>query len=361
MPKFFCACCLGFFEIIGLCFCSEPPKGAPISISEWHQCEHYITHEAAVLFSQGVTYIEPRLGLPCAIEKNPTTGAIFIHCPDRTEAFIGRGAFKRVSKSVIFGARPELVACCRGSGPSLKREAEILSALRGATGIAQIRSFIHKPEGEDELILKYYNIGSLERLKLKTLTLRTKELPTIFRDLIVGLKNLHDAGYIHRDIHRRNTLLERSGGVLHAVLTDFGLSMKMNEEPDFPVCLQTSTCSPEVLVQKYCQIDRRRSETYSLGVLLYYLLNNRLPMWCKGINQKKIATYSIEEKVQLYRSICKGYRKALSRVNEKQGVEKSLTRLTFQMLNPNPNKRLTLHRALTRMGWREKYLYTQIR
>lgn len=334
---------LFFSWFCSLAYCSQPPAEVHLSQEEWSECESFIQQESASLFSQGVNHIDAATGHPCSIERDPSTGRVYVHLEGREGSVIGVGGFKRVTQSILYGKHPELVARCQGWS-SLALEAEILGKLHAARGIVHMKSFFSYPQGSTSLILEYFNAGCLRDLG-KTLKISTKELLPIFEDLIVGLKSLHDAGYIHRDLHRGNVLFNRKNGVLHAALTDFGLALGMNKNPNARASIQGSSSPPEVLLKSNKDIDRKRSEAYSLGVLLYYLLFQGRPSWCESIRLAQMKRLSASKKACLYKAIHQRYNMEIPRAKSLGGIRKDLDLLTLRLLNPDPRKRIYLDTA----------------
>jgi hypothetical protein len=336
--------CWFFSFVLCLGYGSELPLGVHLSQQEWQECEQFIQAQASGFFSQGVNYIDAGPGHPCAIQRDPQTGRIYIHLEGKEGALIGVGGFKRVTQSILYGQRPELVARCCGWG-SLVREAEILSKLNASPGIVHMKSFFGSPQGYCSLVLEYYNAGCLRGIQEKTLEISKHELLPIFRELIIGLKNLHAAGYVHRDLHRGNVLFRRTNGVLHAALTDFGLALRMDEEPDAKVSVQGASCPPEALLKGNRSLDRRRSEAYSLGILLYYVLFHERPSWCEFMRANQIHPRVAAKKARLYKAIQRQYKRALRRAGSLSGIRKDLARLVMRLLNPDPKKRIYLDTA----------------
>ncbi len=340
------------------CFSSEAPPEAHLSPNNWHLCEQFIKKEAAQFFSQGITYIHPLPNHPYPIEQDPETGRIYIHLKGEKKSLLGEGGFKQVTKSILYGKRPKLVARCRG-GRTLIKEAEILCKLQGTPGIVQLKSFIQHQHKKSDLILEYYNAGSLRNIQKRKLKIPEKELLPILRDLIIGLRSLHAAGYIHRDLHRGNILFNRKNGRLHAALTDFGLALKIKENPNSRISVQDTVCAPEVLLMHTRFINRKKAEAYSLGAQFYYIIFKERPAWWKVIVQFDLDRFSVSQKIKMYKTIQSLYKKTITHPKKIAGIRKDLARMTFKLLNPDPKKRMYLGTALKKINsiatkWRLK-------
>lgn len=112
----------------------------------------------------------------------------------------------------------------------------------------------------------------------------------VVSEIILAVSYLHSNDIIHRDIKLENVLLnyklQMLLDIIHSEdlfseplinLTDFGLSKKLKSPDEFFTtrCGSEDYISPELLMGlKY---DGRLTDSWSVGVLIYALLENRLP------------------------------------------------------------------------------------
>lgn len=141
-----------------------------------------------------------------------------------------------------------------------------------------------------DMIMSYCSGGDL--LMAATSCNGKLKLPLIqrlFAELVMAVQYLHDNNVIHRDIKLENVLLKFPLEVI-IDMSDSPVYMKHNfiELADFGLCkkiepgeLCTARCgsedyvSPEILMG--VPYDGRLSDTWALGVILYGLLEDRLP------------------------------------------------------------------------------------
>jgi serine/threonine protein kinase len=127
------------------------------------------------------------------------------------------------------------------------------------------------------LITEYWNGESLMNKSKKNENLNDAEIGNIVKQILSGLQYAHDRGLIHSNINPRNISVNSNGQVK---ILDFGLSCLVNNHFNFPIRNTGYSdsiffMSPEQ-VKGLSGIDYR-SDIYSLGVTLYYILNGETP------------------------------------------------------------------------------------
>ena len=123
---------------------------------------------------------------------------------------------------------------------------------------------------------------------LKDGPLAERQCKILFKQISLGLQYMHNLGIAHRDLKCENILLYNNKTV--AKLTDFGFSRN---------CFDTKT-GKRILVETHCgsaayvgpevlepgSIDAIKADCWSIGVVLYVFLNNRLPFNDKSISRQ---------------------------------------------------------------------------
>ncbi|KAL2259118.1 hypothetical protein VTK26DRAFT_7327 [Humicola hyalothermophila] len=172
---------------------------------------------------------------------------------------------------------------------SLKRELEIMQDILHPS-LVNLKAWNIEPS-RAILVLSYYPGGDLFDVATAHRKLLTAPLiRRIFSELVGAVTYLHDKMIVHRDIKLENVLVNLPPAELasattdwtkypHPVvtLTDLGLSRRVSapEERLETRCGSDDYAAPEIVMgQPY---DGRATDAWSLGVLLYALLEARLP------------------------------------------------------------------------------------
>jgi tRNA A-37 threonylcarbamoyl transferase component Bud32 len=114
--------------------------------------------------------------------------------------------------------------------------------------------------------------------------LSAAEAVLIGQDLARALSAVHRAGFIHRDVKAKNVMRDDAGRI---VLMDFGTGRAAearggkNDRAGTPLYM-----APEALGEGHVSA---RSDVYSLGVLLYYLVSGEYPVTARTVEELREA------------------------------------------------------------------------
>jgi len=156
----------------------------------------------------------------------------------------------------------------------LKHEYEVLKQNR-IEGVANVLNLVYGSDAAYLILEDKQGIVLDTFIKDKTLTQR--EFITIAKNAATALYSIHKQDIIHRDIKPANMLIDKSN--LNIWFIDFGISINLNEEYKLPRDGLVGTIefiSPEQTGRVDFPVDFR-SDLYSLGITLYYLLTKRMP------------------------------------------------------------------------------------
>jgi serine/threonine-protein kinase len=170
---------------------------------------------------------------------------------------------------------------------SFQQEIAIMSLFREHENIAKLIGYCSTPP---VILVKYYDLGSLERLM--EIERRTKRfMMPLMLGIARGLRLLHWNGIVHCDLKPGNVLIEINNTGLNAVLSDFGISRVVEEKVLTVSAFETielrgltyAYAAPEVLVKFKTMIELssgsqvKQRDIYAFALINYvYLTGSEL-------------------------------------------------------------------------------------
>jgi serine/threonine protein kinase len=138
--------------------------------------------------------------------------------------------------------------------------------------IIQIHDFGDQ-DGITYIVMEYVESGTLKD-RLKRALSPTEAVPYVIH-AAEGLDCAHQNGIVHRDVKPANMLLRRDG---HLLLSDFGIA-KILEGTTNLTRVGTGIGTPQYMSpeQGIGQAVDRRSDIYSLGIVLFHCLTGQVP------------------------------------------------------------------------------------
>jgi serine/threonine protein kinase len=198
------------------------------------------------------------------------------------------------------------------------------------------------------ILMELADCGNLEDYVLKryagplTERLTFVEVWSLFLDVCQGLNHLHSNMILHRDLKPNNLLLKKGDSNVHShlksiptvLISDFGECENLNETSLGPVERTGYTgtlefTAPELLKEdtkgNYYVDYSQACDLWSLGMILYFLLNGKLPY--SNMDDLKV----------LRKEICE-FRGTLH-MERRTDVPDEVYKLLLHLLSRNPNER----------------------
>jgi len=194
-------------------------------------------------------------------------------------------------------------------------------------------------EGTPVIVMELVNGGTLQERVKRDGSLPVGKAVDAIIDVISGLQAAQEKGILHRDIKPSNCFEDTDGTVK---VGDFGLSISSEAREEAELTREglflgtPAFCSPEQLRGEELNA---RSDLYSVGVTLFYLLTGRTPF--KGNNTAQLFANVLEKAPPSPKDI-------------RSEISEELAKVVLRCLEKTPGERFRdyeeLHRALIPFG-----------
>ena len=168
---------------------------------------------------------------------------------------------------------------------------------------------VGEEHGMQYMVMQYVEGTDLKKYIAKNYPIPLPQVIDIMEQVLSAVESAHEHGIIHRDLKPQNILIDQNK---HLKITDFGIATASFDNS----LTQTNTLvgsvhylSPE---QARGSVATKRSDIYSLGIILYELLTGQVPF--EGENAVSIALKHFKDQIPSVRKINPAIPQALENV-----------------------------------------------
>lgn len=157
---------------------------------------------------------------------------------------------------------------------------------------------VGEDQGLNYLVMEYVSGENLKQYIRDKFPFPFPKVVQIMEQILSGVKTAHQHGIVHRDLKPQNILIDDEG---NAKITDFGIAIA-NEDNSYTrtnaVVGSVQYLSPE---QVRGHVATQQSDIYSLGIILYEMLTEKVPF--TGESAVAIAIKHYQDSVSSVREI----------------------------------------------------------
>jgi len=123
------------------------------------------------------------------------------------------------------------------------------------------------------IVLELLNGGEVFDQIVKLGCFTEQKAAKYIREVLVGLRALHDCGFVHRDLKPDNLLLSSPQDDAHVKITDFGLAKRTNGQSLYDACGTIMYLAPEMIINSRAGMNYERQDGY----------DNKVDIWATGV------------------------------------------------------------------------------
>ncbi|CAI5467779.1 unnamed protein product [Closterium sp. Yama58-4] len=210
---------------------------------------------------------------------------------------------------------------------ALRLEVELMKQLGVHGGIVSVRDAI-EDDTHVHLLMELCSGGDLLNFVNTAPAISEQQAATIVRRLADAVRYCHHQGVVHRDLKPENILMAAKGAWWDLRVADFGISAMLKPgERIRGYAGSPFYIAPEVLGGAY----GFECDVWSLGVVLYVLLAQKLPFWH-------------DSDAGVYKLILKGH--VDTRTGPWTGISRDAKGLVHRMLTSDASQRITLDEVI---------------
>uniref|UniRef100_UPI00386991CA protein kinase domain-containing protein n=1 Tax=Succinimonas sp. TaxID=1936151 RepID=UPI00386991CA len=184
---------------------------------------------------------------------------------------------------------------------------DVLEKLKGVNSpfVAPVEGF-GEYMGHQYMIRPYYEMSALSELLAEGTRFSEEELKTlIIPSIIEGLKVVHDAGILHKDLKPANLIPDDSGE--HIVIIDFGISSDAGKNTF--VVTQTGMTPFYAAPEAMQGIFHKETDYYALGITIFELFTGFTPFQNPELTPEEAARLASVSKIEFPKDFPEALRK----------------------------------------------------
>ena len=160
--------------------------------------------------------------------------------------------------------------------------------------VAQVAGY-GEYEGHQYAVRPYYEMPALSEVLASGTTITEEELKVlVIPSVIEGLKAVHDAGILHKDLKPANLIPDDTGE--HIVLIDFGISSDAGKNTF--VVTETGMTPFYAAPEAMQGIFHKETDYYALGITIFELFTGFTPFQNPGLTGEDAARLASVSKIE---------------------------------------------------------------